>query len=83
MENSATLDGGELVLAPFVLGLRYLKEKMMDQKLPTRFWIESALGVLSAACLALTLVWPQWIEAIFGLHPDAGDGSSEWVINSA
>jgi len=45
---------------------------------PVRFWIESALSCVSAACLALTLAWPQWIEGIFGVDPDGGDGSTEW-----
>ncbi|MDB5069095.1 MAG: hypothetical protein JWM87_206 [Candidatus Eremiobacteraeota bacterium] len=51
----------------------------MNTKLPARFWIETVLGIVSAGCLALTLVRPQWIE-IFGIEPDGGDGSAEWRI---
>jgi hypothetical protein len=51
----------------------------MNTKLPVRFWIETALGIVSAGCLALTLVRPRWIE-IFGIEPDGGDGSAEWKI---
>jgi hypothetical protein len=26
----------------------------------------------------MTLVLPDWIERLFGLSPDGGDGSAEW-----
>jgi hypothetical protein len=54
------------------------KGRVMKIRLPLRFWIETAFGVASAVVLAMTLVWPDWIERIFGLEPDAGDGSAEW-----
>ena len=50
----------------------------MKTRLPLRFWIESAFGLASAVLLAMTWVWPDWIERLFGLEPDAGDGSAEW-----
>jgi hypothetical protein len=50
----------------------------MRLSLPTRFWIEVALGLASAALTALTIVWPDWIERLFGFEPDGGDGSTEW-----
>ena len=50
----------------------------MKSRLPLRFWIESVLGTASAVVLATTLAWPDWIERIFGLEPDGGDGSVEW-----
>jgi hypothetical protein len=50
----------------------------MKRHLRVRFWVEAALAVISPACLALTLAWPQWIEGIIGLEPDGGDGSAEW-----
>jgi len=50
----------------------------MTNRLPLRFWIETACGALSSAILALTLVWPDWIERGLGLAPDGGDGSAEW-----
>ena len=43
-----------------------------------RFWIEVALGGLSAALLAITIVWPDWIERVFAIEPDGGNGSVEW-----
>ena len=44
----------------------------------TRWTIEALLGVFSAAMLAITAVVPDWIEQLFGLSPDGGDGSAEW-----
>jgi hypothetical protein len=48
--------------------------------LPTRFWIESALGIFTAAAAILTLFRPAWIELLFGAAPDRGSGSLEIVI---
>jgi hypothetical protein len=45
-----------------------------------RRWISGAFAVISAALLVLTLVWPQWIEGIFGAEPDSGDGAFELMI---
>jgi Co/Zn/Cd efflux system component len=46
----------------------------------TRFWLESALAGLTAALFVLTLVWRDWIEAIFKVDPDQYSGSFEWMI---
>lgn len=45
-----------------------------------RFWTEIGLGVVSALLLALTLAVPDWIERVFEVEPDAGDGSAEWGL---
>ena len=45
-----------------------------------RLWSELALGAITAACLLLTLVLPQWIEGIFGVDPDGGAGSTEQLL---
>ena len=50
---------------------------------PLRLRIEALLALLSAGMLALTVLWPQWVEAFFGFEPDAGDGSSEWGFTLA
>jgi hypothetical protein len=50
----------------------------MRPSLPMRFWVEVALGLVSAAVTALTIVWPDWIERLFGFEPDGGNGSTEW-----
>jgi hypothetical protein len=50
----------------------------MKNRLPLRCWVDAGFGAASAALLALTLVWPDWIERRLGLAPDDGDGSVEW-----
>jgi hypothetical protein len=52
----------------------------MQKRLPTRIWVEAALGLMSAALLALTILLPDWIELLFGSAPDAGDGSTEYGV---
>jgi hypothetical protein len=52
----------------------------MTRSPTVRFWIEAFLAVCSAVATVLSLIWPQWIEAIFEASPDAGDGSAEWGI---
>ncbi|MGF6871079.1 hypothetical protein [Paraburkholderia sp. MM5477-R1] len=49
-------------------------------KLRGNFVVWFAFAVLSATTLAASLVWPQWIEMLFGNQPDAGDGVEEWAI---
>jgi hypothetical protein len=45
-----------------------------------RFWIELILAVVNITLLALTAVWTEWIELVFGVEPDAGSGELEWAI---
>ncbi|MEU2042716.1 hypothetical protein [Nocardia niwae] len=52
----------------------------MKHRLRIQFWIESALALLSAVVLGLTLAWPNWIERLTGLEPDDHSGSVEWAI---
>jgi hypothetical protein len=28
----------------------------------------------------ITLFWNDWIEAVFGVDPDNGNGSAEWLV---
>ena len=46
----------------------------------TRFWIETALGTLTGALFAITLVWKDWIELAFKVDPDQFSGSFEWML---
>jgi hypothetical protein len=38
-------------------------------------------SALAASVLAVvTLLWPDWIEIVFGADPDEGSGAVEWAI---
>jgi hypothetical protein len=45
-----------------------------------RFWVETILACLSGGLTVLTLVRHDWIELLFGVEPDSGDGSFEWAL---
>jgi hypothetical protein len=48
-----------------------------------RFWIEAALAALSGVLCVLTLVWRDWIEAVFRVDPDRQSGALEWLVVAA
>ena len=52
----------------------------MKRRVSTAFWIECGLGSVTTCLALLTLVWPDWIEGVFGFDPDHGNGSFEWGI---
>ena len=45
-----------------------------------RFWVEVTGFSASLVLFSLTLVWPDWIEAVFGFDPDARSGMAEWLV---
>jgi hypothetical protein len=45
-----------------------------------RFWIEAGLACVSAVALLLTVVWHDWIELVFRVDPDHGNGTAEWLV---
>jgi hypothetical protein len=52
----------------------------MPPGLRYRFWLESSLGLITGAVAIITLFWHDWIETIFGIDPDQGSGSAEWLV---
>jgi hypothetical protein len=54
-----------------------------ERLLRLRFRVEVALATLGFMLFALTLVFPEWIEATTGLEPDAGSGALEFAISGA
>lgn len=46
----------------------------------SRFWVEAVFGVLTSALLIITTAWPDWIERVFGVDPDGGNGALEWAL---
>lgn len=52
----------------------------MPRLLPRRFWLELIFAAMAGILAVLTLITREWIEIIFGVDPDHGDGSLEWFI---
>lgn len=48
-----------------------------------RLALEIAMGALAGVLALVTLVTRDWIEAIFGVDPDAGSGAVEWLLVAA
>lgn len=42
--------------------------------------IETVLAVVAGTLAVVTLIWPTWIESLFGVTPDAGSGEAEWWV---
>jgi hypothetical protein len=51
--------------------------KPVPERLPARIWVELMLGLVSTVSLTFAIVLPNWMELLFRLAPDAGDGSAE------
>ena len=52
----------------------------MPSGLRYRFWLESTLGSITGVAAVVTVFWHDWIETVFGVDPDKGNGSAEWLI---
>lgn len=48
-----------------------------------RFWGQVILAMTTLVLAALTATWPQWIELLLRVDPDAGSGGAEWAIVAA
>jgi hypothetical protein len=45
-----------------------------------RLRLEVGLAAVSALLFVTTLFWREWIEIVFGVDPDHGDGSLESLV---
>ena len=52
----------------------------MPHNLRHRFWIEIFFALATSVLGVATLFWHSWIETIFGVDPDKGSGSAEWLV---
>jgi hypothetical protein len=52
----------------------------MTPRLGLRFWAACGLAVSCTALTVLTVMWPTWIEGLFGFDPDEGSGALEWAF---
>ena len=55
----------------------------MKDVLRLRFWIEAGFATLTGVLFVITLFWHDWVEIIFGVDPDQGNGLLEWSIVGA
>jgi hypothetical protein len=54
----------------------------MARSKPTtaRMWIEAGLAAATGVLTAITIVSREWIEFVFGVDPDHGNGALEWAL---
>ena len=52
----------------------------MRKALSWRFWLETGVAVVTGILFVITLVWNDWIELVFNVDPDQGNGLVEWSI---
>jgi hypothetical protein len=45
-----------------------------------QFWAAVVVGGISAVIAVVTVISHEWIEFVFGVEPDNGNGSLEWAI---
>jgi hypothetical protein len=59
---------------------RPINSKDNHEKCRHTFWVTATFASASTALLVLTIVLPDWIEAISRIDPDHGDGCAEWIV---
>ncbi|HEX6799351.1 MAG TPA: hypothetical protein VF116_16705 [Ktedonobacterales bacterium] len=52
----------------------------MRNSLRPRFYPETVLGIISGIMFVVTLLNRAWIETVFHVDPDGGQGWVEWAI---
>ena len=55
----------------------------MKRAMRLRFWLETGMATITGVLFAITLVARDWIERVFAVEPDGGNGSLEWLIVGA
>jgi hypothetical protein len=55
-------------------------DRRVSQGLRRRFWVEAIVGLVTAFLAILTTFWHDWIESVFRVDPDHGNGGLEWAI---
>jgi hypothetical protein len=55
----------------------------MRNALRWRFWLETVMAIITGILFIITLVQRDWIEVIFNVDPDQGNGTLEWLIVAA
>ncbi len=55
----------------------------MRNALRRRFWLATAVAIVTSILLVITLVQRDWIELVFGVDPDNRNGTLEWLIIGA
>ncbi|WP_328778597.1 ABC transporter permease [Streptomyces canus] len=52
----------------------------MTRNMRLRGRIEAVAAGLCGLLFLVTLIWPDWIEEVFGVDPDQHSGALEWAI---
>jgi hypothetical protein len=55
---------------------------MRASSLSFRFYLESAVGLAGVVLFVVTLFWNDWIEIVFHVDPDAGNGAAEFLVSA-
>lgn len=56
------------------------KSREVARQMRRQFWAAVVVGGISAVIAVITVVSHEWIEFVFGVEPDNGNGSLEWAI---
>jgi len=44
-----------------------------------RFWLEIGMATITGFLFVVTIIWRDWIEMVFHVSLDNGNGSLEWL----
>ena len=59
---------------------RHMPRWVMKRSVRFRFWVGATLATLTGVLLVVTMVSREWVEVVFGVDPDGGDGSLEVAV---